>query len=103
MGILLSWPLILAVIIAIAIKTGCTRRLYYAMYATDLHEVQKDDYDHFLKSYTGQLTYERLGDHTEKYTDLLGKVRAEVFIQREGDSYYVSSHWWRRHADRDFR
>lgn len=103
MGILLSWPVIAAVLITIAIKTGLSRRLYYAALGTDLREVSKDEYELFMRCYTGQLTYEAVGVHIEQYTDLLGKVRATISLNEDDSTYYVSSHWWRRHADRDFR
>ena len=103
MGLLLSWPVLAALLIVVAIKTGYSRRLYYAALSTDLREVTGEEFSHFMQSYTGQLTYESVGTHIEQYTDLLGKVRATIY-SNEGDStYFVSSHWWRRHADRDFR
>jgi hypothetical protein len=103
MGVLFSWPVIVAVLIAIAIKTGYSRKLYYAALGTDLRAVTKDEYELFMHCYTGQLTYEAIGKHIEQYTDLLGKVRATISLNEGDSTYYVSSHWWRRHADRDFR
>jgi len=94
-GILLSWPVIVALITYGLIKTGYGHQLYMAAMSTSLQEVSEEDFNQFLKTYSGHLTVQVLDSIEIQYVDTLGKTRA---IQRSSERYYVSATWWRRHT-----
>lgn len=111
MGLLFSWPFIVAAVVYAAVKTGFSHRLYCALMNTSLHEVTLDEYRQFMHAYSGQLTWEsivtpstRTNEQLDQYTDLLGKTRAMAITCPDADgnahtTYHVSHHWWRRRSD----